>query len=91
MIGKFNSETQTANENIWTLTYTFDSSLVPCISRGILKRYPPPPKKKKNKYYIKITLIFILKMTSKIKSIQFFYGKLAFILNVFSRNCLLGK
>ena len=51
MIGKFNSETQTDNGNIWTLTYIFDSSLVPCISRGILKRYPPPPKK--NIYYIK--------------------------------------
>ena len=46
MIGKFNSETQTDNGNIWTLTYIFDSSLVPCISRGILKRYPPPPRKK---------------------------------------------
>ena len=47
MIGKFNNETQTDNGNISTLTYIFDSSLVPCISRGILKRYPPPPKKKK--------------------------------------------
>ena len=48
MIGKFNSETQTDNGNISTLTYIFGYSLVPCISRGILKRYPPtpPPKKK---------------------------------------------
>ena len=38
---------------------------------------PPPPKKKKSNYYYykKITLILILKMTSKLKSNQYsFYG-----------------
>ena len=79
MIGKFNSDTQTDNGNIWTLIYIFDSSLVPCISRGILKRYPSLKK------IYKVTsnhLIFILKMTSKMKSTQ--YSQY----NVFSRNLL---
>ena len=34
MIGKFNSETQTDNGNIWTLTYIFDSSVVPLYFKG---------------------------------------------------------
>ena len=43
MIGKFNSETQTDNGNIWTLTYIFDSSLV--FQGKFLKGIPPPQKK----------------------------------------------
>ena len=39
MIGKFNSETQTDNGNIWTLTYIFDSSLV--FQGRFLKGIPP--------------------------------------------------
>ena len=81
MIGKFNSETRTDNGNISTLTYIFDSSLVPCISRGILKRYPLPPQKKYIYiYYIK-SLNFYLENDLNKTSNQ--YSQY----NVFSRNC----
>ena len=79
MIGKFNSETQTDNGNIWTLTYIFDSSLVPCISRGILKRYPLPPPQKKI-YYIKSLNIYLENDLNKTSNQYSQY-------NVFSRNC----
>ena len=75
MIGKFNSETQTNNENIWTPTYIW---LLPCTLylKGNSQKVSSPTKKKLHK----ITLIFILKMTSTIKSNQYTFLWQAFIL-----------
>ena len=76
MIGKFNSETQTDNGNIWTLTYIFDSSLV--FQGRFLKGIPPP--KNMYIYYIKSLKFYLENDLNKTSNQYSQY-------NVFSRNC----